>query len=118
MFVTNKTDESGGLVGRFAVTSTQEGKDSLLNSTTVDAETWLRLDPTFSRYGYGYRWEGSRTAQFGITVLLVLVALAAAHSLFVLYKISIAGAGLVEYMCLRQGCDDVEPSRRYPRNNP
>jgi hypothetical protein len=95
MFLTNKTDDSGGLVGRFVVTSAEGGEDDPLNATSADVKNWLRIDPSFSRYGYGFSWSSSRTAQFGIIVLLVHVALAVVHSLFIWYKVVIAKEGLV-----------------------
>lgn len=68
MFLTNETD-AGNLAGRFVVTSAQEGEDDdALNSTFPDVDN---SDIVFDRYGYRYRWEGSGTAQFGITVLLI-----------------------------------------------
>ncbi|KIW99722.1 uncharacterized protein Z518_11135 [Rhinocladiella mackenziei CBS 650.93] len=95
MFLTNKTDDSGSLVGRFVVSSAQGGEDDALNATTTDVDNWLRIDPVFDRYGYGYRWSGSATTQFGIIVLLIHVGLAMLHSLFILYKVLIVGDGLV-----------------------
>ncbi|KAJ9639756.1 uncharacterized protein PV06_10843 [Exophiala oligosperma] len=95
MFLTNKTDSSGGLVGRFVVSSAKGGQDESLNATSADLNDWLRIDPEFSRYGYGYRYQGSGTAQFGIVILLIHVALAAMHTAFILYKVLVAREGLV-----------------------
>ncbi|KIX95139.1 uncharacterized protein Z520_09055 [Fonsecaea multimorphosa CBS 102226] len=94
MFLTNETQD-GSLVGRFPVSSAQGGEDTVLNSTAADTRNWLRIDPVFERYGYGYRWEGSKTVQFGIIVLLIHVAIAAIHSLFLIYKVVIQKEGLV-----------------------
>lgn len=94
MFLTNETDE-GNLVGKFLVTSAHGGEDESLNATAAELDNWLRIDPLFDRYGYGYRWEGSKTVQFGITVLLVHVALALGHSLIILYKVLILRQGVV-----------------------
>ncbi|KAK4949966.1 hypothetical protein LTR10_011808 [Elasticomyces elasticus] len=95
MFLTNKTNSSGGLVGRFVVTSAEGGEDDSLNATSADVDNWLRIDPVISRYGYGYRWEGSNTAKFGIVVLLIHLALAVVHTMFILYKVLIMREGLV-----------------------
>ncbi|KAK5567751.1 hypothetical protein LTR43_006437 [Exophiala xenobiotica] len=95
MFLTNNTDSNDSLVGRFVVSSAVGGQDESLNATSADVENWLRIDPVFSRYGYGYRWEGSTTAQFGIIILLVHVTLAIIHSAFILYKVLILRDGLV-----------------------
>ncbi|OAP54516.1 hypothetical protein AYL99_10964 [Fonsecaea erecta] len=94
MFLTNQT-EDGSLVGRFPVSSAQGGEDTILNATVADVRNWPRIDPVFQRYGYGYRWEGSKTVQFGIIVLLIHLAIAAAHSLFLIYKLVIQKEGLV-----------------------
>ncbi|KAI1615976.1 hypothetical protein EDD37DRAFT_646177 [Exophiala viscosa] len=95
MFLTNKTDSSGGLVGRFVVTSAEGGEDESLNATSADVGNWLRIDPVISRYGYGYRWQGSTTAKFGIVVLLIHLALAVVHTIFILYKVIVMREGLV-----------------------
>ncbi len=94
MFLLNTTDGDKG-VGRFLVTSAQGGEDETLNTTVADVGNLLRIDPVFDRYGYGYKWAGSRTVQFGIVVLLVHMALAIAHSAFIFYKLVIKGEGLV-----------------------
>ncbi|KIW91052.1 uncharacterized protein Z519_07946 [Cladophialophora bantiana CBS 173.52] len=94
MFLTNETHD-GSLVGRFLVSTAQGGEDTVLNSTAADAHNWLRIDPVFDRYGYGYRWEGSKTVQFGIIVLLIHVVIAATHSLFLVYKVVVKKEGLV-----------------------
>ncbi|KAK5455005.1 hypothetical protein LTS15_005725 [Exophiala xenobiotica] len=95
MFLTNDTDSNDSLVGRFVVSSAVGGQDESLNATSADVENWLRIDPVFSRYGYGYRWEGSTTAQFGIIILLVHVTLAIMHSAFIMYKVLVVRDGLV-----------------------
>jgi hypothetical protein len=90
----NRTDQ-GGLQGRFPVTSATGGEDDPLNTTNIaDKEKWLRLNPTVQRYGYGYRWHGSRTTQFGISVLLVHLAIAITHTVFVLNEILGRGRGI------------------------
>ncbi|KAH0843341.1 hypothetical protein AYO21_10495 [Fonsecaea monophora] len=94
MFLTDQTKD-GSLVGRFPVSTAQGGEDTVLNSTAADVQNWLRIDPIFERYGYGYRWEGSKTVQFGIIVLLIHSAIAAAHALFLIYKVVIRNEGLV-----------------------
>jgi len=94
MFLTNKTDDNGGLIGRFPITTAAGGEDDPLNATVAAVPTWLRIDPVFARYGYGYQWEGSKTAQFGILVLLIHLALAVLHTLVVLYKIYVKREGM------------------------
>ncbi|KIW12790.1 hypothetical protein PV08_07977 [Exophiala spinifera] len=95
MFLTNRTDSSGGLVGRFVVSSAKGGQDESLNATSAEVNDWLSIDPEFARFGYGYRYQGSATAQFGIVILLIHVALATAHTAFILYKVLFAREGLV-----------------------
>jgi hypothetical protein len=95
MFLTNQTTASGSIVGRFVVSSAHGGDDNALNATQVDTDEWLRVDPVFSRYCYGYRWTDSRTAQFGIIVLLIHFVLAVSHCAIILYKVLIAKEGLV-----------------------
>ena len=92
--MTNKTDGDYP-IGRFLVSSAQGGEDETLNTTMAEVETLLRIDPDFDRYGYGYRWKGSHTVQFGVTVLLLHMAIAIAHSVFVFYKVVIQNEGLV-----------------------
>jgi hypothetical protein len=94
MFLLNQTD-GDKLVGRFLVTSAQGGEDETLNTTTADLGSLLRIDPVFDRYGYGYSWKGSKTVQFGIIVLLIHMAVAAAHSAFIFCKVVILKEGLV-----------------------
>lgn len=95
MFLTNQTTDSGSTVGRFVVSSAHGGDDTALNATDAQADDWLRVDPIFSRYGYGYDWGDSRTTQFGIVVLLIHFALATAHIGLILYKVLITKEGLV-----------------------
>ena len=95
MFLTNQTATDDSLVGRFLVTSARGGEDDTLNSTAADEGNWLRIDPVFDRYGYGYRWEGSKTVQFGIIVLLIHAAIAVAHSVYIFYKVVILKEGLL-----------------------
>ncbi len=94
MFLLNETD-GDKLVGRFLVTSAEGGEDETLNSTVAELGDLLRIDPIFDRYGYGYSWNGSKTVQFGIVVLLIHMAIAIAHSAFIFYKVAILGEGLV-----------------------
>jgi hypothetical protein len=90
----NKTAD-GTLQGRFVFTSATGGEDEPLNTTNIaDTEKWLRLNPTFQRYGYGYHWGGSRTTQFGISVLLVHLVVAIAHMAYVLREIMWKDRGL------------------------
>jgi len=95
MFLTNETTDSGSLVGRFVISSAHGGDDNALNATGAAADDWLRVDPVFSRYGYGYDWKDSRTTQFGIVVLLVHFLLASMHTAVILYKVLISKEGLV-----------------------
>jgi hypothetical protein len=90
----NKTAD-GTLQGRFVFTSATGGEDEPLNTTNIaDTAKWLRLNPTFQRYGYGYHWRGSRTTQFGISVLLVHLVVAIAHMAYVLREIMWKHRGL------------------------
>lgn len=94
MFLLNQTD-GDKLVGRFLVTSAQGGEDETLNSTVSEMGSLLRIDPVFDRYGYGYRWEGSKTVQFGIVVLLIHLVIAVVHSAYVFYQLVILEEGMV-----------------------
>lgn len=90
----NRTAD-GVLQGRFPFTSATGGEDDPLNTTNIaDTEKWLRLSPTFQRYGYGYHWHGSRTTQFGISILLVHLLVAFAHMAYVLRLIMWKDRGL------------------------
>ena len=100
MFLLPNRTEDGSLQGRFPVTSATGGEDDSLNTTDPNApKTWLKINPTFERYGYGYRWQGSRTTQFGISVLLLHMAVAITHTVFVLTELlgeSIGGRGGIQ----------------------
>ncbi|RVX73117.1 hypothetical protein B0A52_02244 [Exophiala mesophila] len=95
IFLTNQTTEDGGMVGQFIVSSAQGGVDQALNATEPAQDDWLRIDPIFSRYGYGYNWNDSRITQFGVIVLLIHLAIAVGHTLYLVYMIFIARQGLV-----------------------
>ncbi len=90
----NRTAD-GTLQGRFVFSSATAGDDEPLNTTDIaDTSQWLRLNPTFQRYGYGYHWYGSKTTQFGISVLLVHLVIASAHMAYVLREILWKDRGL------------------------
>jgi hypothetical protein len=90
----NRTSD-GTLQGRFVFSSATAGDDEPLNTTDIaDTSQWLRLNPTFQRYGYGYHWYGSKTTQFGISVLLVHLVIASAHLTYVLREILWKDRGL------------------------
>lgn len=78
------------MIGRFPTSVAQGGEDNSLN-----VNDWLRIETVFSRYGYGYPRKHSDTAQFSIIVLLLHMALAITHLLFILYKTYIVGDGMV-----------------------
>jgi hypothetical protein len=95
VFLLPNRTEDGELMGRFPVTSATGGQDESLNTTdAADIDNWLRINPTFKRYGYGYHWEGSRTAQFGISVLLTHAVVAIIHMVLVFTDISGHGGGI------------------------
>ena len=90
----NRTAD-GVLQGRFPVTSATGGEDDPLNTTNIaDEAKWLRLNPTFQRYGYEYGWKGSLTTQFGISILLIHLVTAIMHTVFVLNEILGHGRGI------------------------
>ena len=90
----NRTAD-GSLQGRFVFTSATGGQDEPLNTTNIeDTSKWLRLSPSIQRYGYGYHWRGSRTTQFGISVLLIHIVVALAHMAYVLREILAKDRGL------------------------
>ena len=95
MFLLPNRTSDGILQGRFPVVSAAGGQDEPLNTTNAaDTSHWLALNPTFQRYGYGYRFHGSGTTQFGIGVLLIHLGIAMAHLLFVLNEIVGRGHGI------------------------
>lgn len=84
------------LQGRFPFTSAVQGQDEALNTTsTPEEQGWIKLNPTFQRYGYGYLWHGSRTTQFGICVLMVHVLCAVGHMCWLLSGV-VGGRGVVK----------------------
>ena len=88
MFLLPNITTDGFLQGRFPVTSATGGEDDPLNTTNpADEAQWLRLNPAFQRYGYGYRWHENRTTQFGISLLLVHLVIALVYMVFVLCDI-------------------------------
>ncbi|KAF8850482.1 hypothetical protein BDZ45DRAFT_770093 [Acephala macrosclerotiorum] len=83
----NRTSE-GELQGVIPTTSAKYGVVESLNTTNIsDMENWLKIDFSFSRYGYGYMWHGSRATQFGISVLPLHIAVTICHTLLVLIEI-------------------------------
>jgi hypothetical protein len=95
MFLLPNRTADGSLQGRFPVTSATGGEDDSLNTTDPNSpKTWLKINPTFQRYGYGYRWEGSRTTQFGISVLLLHMVVAIMHTVFVLSELLGTNGGI------------------------
>ncbi|KUJ07741.1 uncharacterized protein LY89DRAFT_742513 [Mollisia scopiformis] len=88
MFLMPNRSSDGELEGKFPHWSVLDGEIITLNTTDEnEVNNWVKIDFSFSRYGYGYMWSGSRTAQFGISVLLVHVAVALIHTLMVLIGI-------------------------------
>jgi hypothetical protein len=82
------------LTGIFPQTDEVGGFTEPLNTTAASLKDWLRLDIEVQRYGYGYQWRGSKTVQFGISVLLVHVAMAVGHVLYVLWTIIVQQQGV------------------------
>jgi hypothetical protein len=90
-----KRTSDGGLQGRFVFTCATGGPDEPLDTTDItDTSKWLRLNPRFQRYGSGYHWHGSRTTQFGISVLLVHLDVTFGHYIYVLRDITWKCRGL------------------------
>jgi hypothetical protein len=92
MFV-NETSPSN-LTGIFPQTDQVGGFTEPLNTTVAGMKDWLRLDIEVQRYGYGYQWRGSKTVQFGISVLLVHVAMALGHLFYILWTIIVRQQGI------------------------
>ncbi|KUJ24498.1 uncharacterized protein LY89DRAFT_23759 [Mollisia scopiformis] len=84
----------GSLQGRFPLSTAIGGDDIPLNATAGAEKDWLSLNPTFQRYGYGYHWRGSRTTQFGISVLLIHIAVAIVHTIVVISNVTGKHGGL------------------------
>jgi hypothetical protein len=93
LLLPNRT-ANGMLQGKWIVTTLRTGIDDSLNVTKIEDLHLLHLNPTFQRYGYGYRWSGSRTAQFGISILLVHTIIATLYTIFVIFKIVGKGPGI------------------------
>ncbi|KAE8442627.1 hypothetical protein EG329_002984 [Mollisiaceae sp. DMI_Dod_QoI] len=92
MFLMPNRTAEGDLQGTFPVTTDIYGHyygevDSLNTTNAEDANNWLKIDFSFSRYGYGYKWTGSRITQFGVCVLLLHVTIASCHIILVLIGI-------------------------------
>ena len=92
MFV--EESSSSNLTGIFPQTDQIGGFTEPLNTTAAGLQDWLRLDIEVQRYGYGYQWRGSKTVQFGISILLVHVAMAVSHFMFVLWTINVKHEGV------------------------
>lgn len=84
-FLLPELNGNGTLQGVFPVSSSLGGHEKSLGTPRPnDAARWLRLNLKFQRYGYGYHWRGSPTAQFGISVLLVHTTVATLYTLYLL----------------------------------
>ena len=92
MFV--QEESPSDLIGIFPQTDETGGFTEPLNTTATSMKDWLRLEIQVQRYGYGYQWRGSKTVHFAIMVLLVHVAMAVGHLLYVLWKICVLGQGI------------------------
>ena len=94
MFLLPNSTADGVLQGLFPQSSAEGGEVNPLNVTDLEASTtWLLLNPTFQRYGYGYGWQKSRTTQFGISVLLIHIFVAITHTIYVIVDVVGRGKG-------------------------
>jgi hypothetical protein len=82
------------LTGIFPQTDQVGGFTEPLNTTVAGLKKWLRLDMEVQRYGYGYQWRGSKTVQFGISVLLIHVSMAIGHLLYLIWAILVRQQGI------------------------
>jgi hypothetical protein len=87
-------ESPSNLTGIFPQTDQAGGFSEPLNTTAAHLKDWLRLDIVVQRFGYGYQWRGSKTVQFGISVLLVHVAMAVGHLLYMLWTIVVKQQGV------------------------
>ncbi len=85
------TDNTTGLN---PISTASGGQTVPLNITEADLGNYIRLNPTFQRFGYGYKWHGNKTTQFGICVLIVHMVLALGHTCLVLYKTLVKHEGI------------------------
>lgn len=92
IFVTETSPNN--LTGIFPQTDQVGGFTEPLNTTVAGLEKRLRLDMEVQRYGYGYQWRGSKTVQFGISVLLIHVSMAIGHLLYMIWVIVIRQQGI------------------------
>ena len=91
IFVKNITSKN--MVAHFPVSSTTGGQFETLNNTVESLESWIQLNPKFERFGYGYKWRGSRTSQLGVSILLLHLFMALAHIAYVLYQVIVKHQG-------------------------
>jgi hypothetical protein len=87
-------ESPSNLTGIFPQTDEAGGFTEPLNTTAAHMKDWLRLDIEVQRFGYGYQWRDSKTVQFGISVLLIHVAMAVGHLFFMLWAIVMEEQGV------------------------
>jgi hypothetical protein len=87
-------ESPSNLTGIFPQTDQAGGFTEPLNTTAAHMKDWLRLDIVVERFGYGYQWRDSKTVQFGISVLLVHVAMAIGHLFYMLWTIVVEQQGI------------------------
>jgi hypothetical protein len=87
-------ESPSNLTGIFPQTDQTGGFTEPLNTTAAHMKDWLRLDIEVQRFGYGYQWRDSKTVQFGISVLLVHVAMAVGHLFYMLWTIVVEQQGV------------------------
>ena len=83
-----------GITAIFPQDSTTAGNTVALGPVSPTAQGWFALPITLQRYGYGYHWRDNPTVQFGISVLLIHVAMALCHVAYVTWKTGVKGEGL------------------------
>ena len=77
---------TNNITGLNPISTASGGQTVPLNITEADLGNYIRLNPTIQRFGYGYKWHGNKTTQFGICVLLVHMVLALGHTGLVFYR--------------------------------
>ena len=86
--------QNESIVGLNPISTASGGQTVPLNITDQDLGNYVRLSPSIERFGYGYKFHGNATTQFGVIVLLVHLLLAVFHTVFVMYKVLVRKEGI------------------------
>ena len=93
-FFMQHTAGTNNITGLNPISTASGGQTVPLNINEAELGNYIRLSPTLQRFGYGYKWHGNTTTQFGICVLLVHLILAVGHTCLVTYKTLVKHEGI------------------------